>query len=254
MNNERGGGKSMKVKKQKIVVITLFVIITLLALPMHNVAMTQPDTQSEQIQVRIYTIADQTMRTQEVELDEFLSFFEPLEIDEKTNSQLAFQQRLNQLLENNIINVQEKKFVQQVTSSLGSKIKSDVDSEGLFFDLLNVFNGFGFAMKGEKTRSFLDLPVARFPFLNTNITALFSGFNSFDGNGFIFTLGTNGFRYLYDYDRDTYDFPYFGSIKGWFIGYTGIILEATISDALGETYEGTYIIGIGMNVITLWND
>jgi hypothetical protein len=126
--------------------------------------------------------------------------------------------------------------------------------EGLFFDLLNIFNGFGFGIKGEQTKSILDLPIARFPFLNTNITALFTGFSSFEGNGFIFTLGTNGFRYLYNYDRNDYEFPYFAPVNGWFIGYTGILLEANVSDLFGETYEGTYIIGIGMDVMTMWNE
>ncbi|MBS3778485.1 MAG: hypothetical protein KGY50_04245, partial [Candidatus Thermoplasmatota archaeon] len=63
-----------------------------------------------------------------------------------------------------------------------------------------------------------------------------------------------GFRYIYDYNRDEYQFPYFSPVNGWFIGYTGILLEAEVSDEFGETYEGTYIIGIGMNVITLWNE
>lgn len=244
----------MKIKKQKIVFITLFVIIALLALPMHNVAMKEPETQSKQIQVRIYNLTDRTMRTQDVNLDEFISFFEPVKFDENSDPQWVFQQRINQMVDNNIFNNQEKKFIQQITTSPLSDKHFNLNSEGLFFDLLNVFNGFGFAMKGEKTRSFLDLTVAQFPFLNTNITALFSLFNSFDGNGFIFTLGTNGFRYIYNYDRNTYDFPYFGPVSGWFIGYTGIILEATVSDVIGEKYGGTYVIGIGMNVITLWND
>ena len=246
--------KNMKIKKSKTVVITLLILIILLAIPIQNVAMIQPaDNPSKQIQVKIYNVADQSMRIQKVDFETFISFFEPIENLDENNAQHSFQLKMQDLQNSQLINDNEKKLIQQITSSRVTK-DIDMNSEGLFFDLLNVFNGFGFAIKGEKTRSFLDLTVAQFPFLNTNITALFSGFNSFDGNGFIFTLGTNGFRYIYDYDRDTYDFPYFGSIKGWFIGYTGIILEATISDALGETYEGTYIIGVGMNVITLWND
>ncbi|MBS3749609.1 MAG: hypothetical protein KGY67_07945 [Candidatus Thermoplasmatota archaeon] len=245
----------MKIQKTKTLVITLFTLIILLAIPIQNVAMIQPsEDPSEQIQVKIYNVADQSMRTQEMDFEEFISFFEPIENLDENNAQTSFQLKIEKLIERQLINEQEKKIIQQVTTSTRSNSKFNVNSKGLFFDLLNVFNGFGFAIKGEKTRSFLDLTVAQFPFLNTNITALFSGFNSFDGNGFIFTLGTNGFRYIYDYDRDTYDFPYFGPVDGWFIGYTGIILEATVSDEIGEKYEGTYVFGVGMNVITLWND
>jgi hypothetical protein len=189
-----------------------------------------------------------------MDFDTFMSFFEPIETGSEEQLAKQFQLKWNKLQESELFTLEEKELIKKLFSSAMTNTGSTVLSKGLFFDLLNIFNGFGFAIKGEKTRSFLDLPVARFPFLNTNITALFSGFNSFEGNGFIFTLGTNGFRYLYNYDKDLYDFPYFSSINGFFIGYTGVILEATVSDIVGETYEGTYIIGIGMNVLTLWND
>jgi hypothetical protein len=244
----------MKIKKQKTVISALFVIITLVALPIQNGAMIQQQTnQTPQIQIKIFNTYDQTIRTKTIDFNEFISLFEP--IQNKDLQQPYNQLLLNRLQEKGLITVQEQEIInhqlnmQTISGTLNNPITT-----GIFFDLLNVFNGFGFAMKGEKTRSFLDLPVARFPFLNNNITALFTGFNSFEGNGFIFTLGTNGFRYLYDYDRDQYEFPHFPPINGWFIGYTGILLEATVSEIFGENYEGTYIIGIGMNVITLWNE
>lgn len=244
----------MKIKKQKTVISALFVIITLVALPIQNGAMIQQQTnQTPQLQIKIFNTYDQTIRTQTIDFNEFISLFEP--IQNKDLQQPYNQLLLNRLQEKGLITVQEKEIInhqlnmQKISGTFNNPI-----STGIFFDLLNVFNGFGFAMKGEKTRSFLNLPVARFPFLNNNITALFTGFNSFEGNGFIFTLGTNGFRYLYDYDRDQYEFPHFPSIKGWFIGYTGILLEATVSEIFGENYEGTYIIGIGMNVVTIWSE
>lgn len=248
-----GGKKIMKNKKQKTIIITLFVILFLLILPLQNIATTQQgENPSKQIQLKIYNIAEQKVRTQTVDFKDFISLFDPINNFDKYSAKEDMQSKIHQLLQSDFINENEKNIIrqqfQQISNENGNKY-----SKGLFFDLFNIFNGFGFAIKGEKTQSFLDLPVAKFPFLNSNFTALFSGFNSFEGNGFIFTLGTNGFRYIYDYDRDEYAFPYFSSVNGWFIGYTGIILEVTVSDVIGETYEGTYIIGVGMNVATLWN-
>lgn len=245
----------MKIKKQKTVISALFVIITLVALPIQNGAMIQqPTKEIPQIQIKIFNTYDQTIRTQPIDFNKFISLFEPIQNEnlQQPHNQLL----LKRLTDHGLITVQEKEIINHqlnMKTMPGTSFNNPI-SKGLFFDLLNVFNGFGFAMKGEKTRSVLNLPVARFPFLNNNITALFTGFNSFEGNGFIFTLGTNGFRYLYDYDKGQYEFPHFPHINGWFIGYTGILLEATVSEIFGDTYEGTYVIGIGMNVITLWNE
>lgn len=249
--------KIMKIKKQKTVISVLVVIIILGTLPIQNGAMIQETTneKTQQIQIKIFNTYDQTIRTQTIDFNEFISLFEPLQNENLQQNQEYTQLLLNRLNDNGLLTVHENEMfnyqlnVETISATLNNPI-----SNGLFFDLLNVFNGFGFAMKGEKTRSFLNLPVARFPFLNNNITALFTGYNSFEGNGFIFTLGTNGFRYLYNYNKNQYEFPHFPPIKGWFIGYTGILLEATISDIFGDTYEGTYVIGIGMNVITLWSE
>ena len=130
---------------------------------------------------------------------------------------------------------------------------NDIQPQGALFDVVNLFNGLFFALKGEKTASFLDLPVYQFPFFNDNITALFSGFSKYSGNGFIFTLGTLGFQYEYEYDPDAYDFPYFPQVSGSIIGFTGVLLEAEVGDSFGPQYEGFYSIGIGMNIFTLWN-
>lgn len=122
------------------------------------------------------------------------------------------------------------------------------------FDLFNFFNGVLVGLKGQKDNSFLDLPVVDFPFINSTITALFSVYGQYSGEGFIFTLGTLGFKYLYDFDTDKYGFPPFPSIKGSLIGFSGIILEAEIGDQLGEEYEGSYIVVAGMTILTAWNN
>jgi len=122
-----------------------------------------------------------------------------------------------------------------------------------FFDVFNIFNGVFFGLKGERTFDNLDLPVYKFPFFNSNITALFSIYSKFIGSGCIFTLGTLGFKYIYEFDMDKYEFPHFSEISGSIIGFTGIFLKMDIGDAIGEEYEGTYFIGIGMNIASIWN-
>lgn len=122
------------------------------------------------------------------------------------------------------------------------------------FDLFNFFNGVFFGLKGERTFNDLDLPIYKFPFFNSNITALFSIYSKFIGRGCIFTLGTLGFKYIYEFDMDKYEFPHFPEISGSIIGFTGIFLKMDIGDTFGEEYEGTYFIGIGMNIASAWNN
>jgi len=122
------------------------------------------------------------------------------------------------------------------------------------FGLFNFFNGVFFGLKGERTFNNLDLPVYKFPFFNSNITALFSIYSKFIGRGCIFTLGTLGFKYIYEFDMDKYEFPHFPEISGSVIGFTGIFLKMNIGDTIGEEYEGTYFIGIGMNIASAWNN
>ncbi|MDG6218003.1 MAG: hypothetical protein QCI00_00990 [Candidatus Thermoplasmatota archaeon] len=244
----------MRNKKIKIGIVTNAVILILIATSFQSIA-TTPHAQTDSIDITIYNLNENTVRHNTIEFDEFMSFFEPMNNQDEKNIQGYMQSRINILLENNLISEEEKELLQQqLKLTFLPQSVSGIEPKGIFFDLLNVFNGFGFAIKGEKIRSFLELPIMQFPFLNNTITALFSGFNSFEGNGFVFTLGTNGFRFIYNYDRDDFAFPYFSSVKGWFIGYTGILLEITISDTFGEEYEGNYIIGIGMNVVTLWSE
>lgn len=244
----------MHKKNVKIGLGAIIVFVMILFSSFQTVAIASKEKE-EMVEISIYNYETDAIRTQNIEFDKFITIFEPMNAEEMNSYQNAMQLKIQQIIDLGLMTETEREYLNQQIQSLSLYNSiSDVQPTGLFFDLLNIFNGFGFALKGEKTRSFLDLPIMKFPFLNTNITALFSGFNAFEGNGFIFTLGTNGFRYIYDYDRDEYMFPYFSPVKGWFIGYTGFLLEASVSDIFGEEYEGTYIVGIGMNVMTLWNN
>ena len=241
---------------RKQIIMTLLVIITMITLPIQSCSSTTENPQNPKtIPITVVHRGDHTITQTEMDFDAFISLFNPIRTINENTATVQLQSMLDTLEEQQIISHEEKTMMNQKIQqgTLLSSIRH-AGMTGLLFDLLNIFNGFGFAIKGEQTVSLIELPIARFPFLNTNITALFSGFSAFKGNGFVFTLGTNGFRYIYNYDKNSYAFPYFSSIKGSFIGYTGIILEATVSDTFGETYEGTYIIGIGMNVFTLWSE
>jgi len=122
------------------------------------------------------------------------------------------------------------------------------------FDVFNFLNGVFFGLKGVKEFSLLELNMYQFPFFDSNITAQFSFLSKFKGSGCIFTLGTLGFKYIYEFDQEKYEFPHFPEIGGSVIGFTGVLLEMEIGDALGEEYEGAYIIGVGMNIASIWNN
>jgi hypothetical protein len=122
------------------------------------------------------------------------------------------------------------------------------------FDLVNLFSGVSFMVKGERTFKSLDFPVGTFPFINSNITALFSILSSFDGDGFIFTLGTLGLKHLYDFNSDLYPFPYFPGIKGSVIGFSGVFIKMIIGNDYDEEFRGTFFMGMGMNFGAIWSN
>jgi len=123
-----------------------------------------------------------------------------------------------------------------------------------FFDVFNLFSGVFFGLKGTKDYTFLELNIYEFPFFNSTILAQFSVLSKFTGSGCIFTLGTLGFRYIYEFDQAKYEFPHLPDIGGSVIGFTGVLLEFEVGDALGEEYEGSYVVGIGMNIASIWNN
>jgi hypothetical protein len=162
-----------------------------------------------------------------------------------------------EILENNgLVESSTKNHINRLLNKIPNfgKVQTSLPRSRAIFDLFNFFNGVLVGLKGQKDSSFLDLPVLDFPFINSTITALFSVYGQYSGEGFIFTLGTLGFRYIYDFDTDKYGFPFFPSIKGSLIGFTGIVLEAEVGDQLGEDYEGSYVVAAGMTILTAWNN
>lgn len=114
------------------------------------------------------------------------------------------------------------------------------------FGAINLFNGIFFHIEGSKISSLLDLYVFHYQFLNTNFSALFTGYSEFQGHGFIISLGALAYQSIINYSF-TED-PRFSEIKGSVIGFTGIIIEKD------DTSGNDAITGIGLNVLTYWNE
>ena len=119
--------------------------------------------------------------------------------------------------------------------------------------IFNIFSGTFFGIKGEKTNSFLELSVMQLPFFNGNITAGLIGYSKFIGNGSIFTVGFIGLKYIYDFNNTKYRFPYFPTIKGNIVGFSGILIDVNAQNAdIPEDMKGYYYIGVGMSIFTYW--
>ncbi len=138
---------------------------------------------------------------------------------------------------------------QKTGERLGEKISDSLDitqrrfnlpHNGIFFDVFNVFNGIFFAVRGVKNFTFFELNVTQFPLLGSNITAQFSAVTKLIGNGTVFTLGTLGFSYSLALHPKV--------LEGVLIGFFGILIE------IQDLAETSYIGGIGMTVVTLWDE
>ena len=179
-------------------------------------------------------------------------FFKEIEVK---NFLKDINEKLNILVKYDLINQQKANKIQQFFRVQKILSRSNIKSKGIFFDIFNFFNGAFFALKGERTRVLFDMAVYQFPFFeNTSVTALFSGFSSYTGSGTVLSIGTLGFRFLYDFNMNEYEFPHFENINGWTVGFTGVLIKIDFGDELDPKYEGTYYLGIGMTVALGWNE
>ena len=155
--------------------------------------------------------------------------------------------KINILVENGIIS--ENKANQLLNNFNIFEKYNDINQRTLIgnFDVLNLFNGIYFNLDGEIVNSILDLYVLNLPLLNKNISALFSGLTAIEGNGYIFSLGVFGFQYIFN--SSLLQDPRFSEIKGSLIGFTGIMIESINGDV-----DNSNILGIGMNILTYWNE
>jgi hypothetical protein len=164
------------------------------------------------------------------------------------------QEILGELTALDLITVETAKQLSKTyQTSMSNAQSTNPAPEGVLFDVFNVFNGVFFALKGTKDYTLFELNLYNLPFINSNITAQFSLLSKFTGEGFVFTLGTMGFKYIYDYNATLYAFPYFSKISGIVTFFTGVLLELEIGDKLGEEYKGSYKLGFGTNMVSIWN-
>ena len=181
---------------------------------------------------------------------EILSILEESNGLDERNFYQKMVDKIEMLRENDIISAETTSTLKRFFLAKQVSVEKLQHGTTRFFDVLNVFNGIFFGLRGVKEFSILELPVFVFPFFDGNITAQFSVLGKFSGNGSVFTLGTLGFRYIYDFNMSKYDFPYFPTIRGTVIGFSGILAE--VKSFIGEG-EGPFVFGVGMTIFTMWN-
>ncbi|MFO8078577.1 MAG: hypothetical protein R6U21_08060 [Thermoplasmatota archaeon] len=248
----------MKGKNVKTCFIGVFVAVFLISPTMIPLTADPISTERSSVgSVTVYDLLSKDMEKQSInrqELETLLTIInEPLELD---SYEEQIQTKLSILVSLDIISDESAEVAYQCFQHKKTLTVDEVDSlqsQPIFFDTLNLFNGIFFGMKGEMQNTFLYLPVFQFPFFDDNITALFVGYAKTVGSGSVFTLGTLGFKYIYDFDKDAYDFPHFSPLTGNLIGFTGILIEVSVGEVLPVEYQGTYLIGVGMSIFTLWN-
>lgn len=115
------------------------------------------------------------------------------------------------------------------------------------FEVVNIFSGIFFGMKGVKEYTLYELIQFTIPFLIGNMTAGFTVMNRFRGNGSVFSIGFLGVKNIHDYDETKYEDPFLPTISGSMVGFTGVLIEVLPEE------EFKYYIGAGMTMATVWN-
>jgi hypothetical protein len=248
----------MKEKKWKKY-LACFVLAVFLIIPMFSPLSAEHinEKTSSIGSVTVYNTISGEMKKKAIDVNDFDKLMQILNdpMHKQTyNNQL--QEKLETLVSMGLISdkTADDAYYCFINQNLPCNINSKpMSSKPIFFDAMNLFNGIFFGVKGKMQNTLMYLPVFQFPFFDDNITALFIGYTKMMGAGSVFTLGTLGFKYIYDFDQTSYEFPYFSPVTGNLIGFTGILIEVNIGGLLPEQFQGSYIIGVGMSIFTLWN-
>ena len=200
------------------------------------------------MKIRIYDTKSNSINEFSIDSEIYSNLFrEPNEFGKDLSFRDIVEYKINILVENGIIT--ENKAFQLLNNFNIFKKYDDINQRTLIgnFDVLNLFNGIYFNLDGEIVNSILDLYVLNLPLLNKNISALFSGLTAVEGNGYVFSLGVFGFQYIFN--SSLLQDPKFSQIEGSIIGFTGILITS-----LNEDAGNSKIVGIGMNILTYWNE
>ena len=202
---------------------------------------------NEAVKIIILDTRENKISERYISIDTYKELFEEDKILNDLSISEFIENKLNTLEESNIISLEKSNELRKdlkISTIKDSKFRNILP---LNYDALNIFNGIFFKLEGKKLSSLFDLNVFNFPILNTNITALFSGYSTFQGNGFMFSIGFLGFQNIFKYSLTQ---PHYPEINGGIISFVGILI---ISEGLQTGDNDSKILGIGMDVLTFWN-
>ena len=202
------------------------------------------------IKINIINMVDNQISQHDITIEDYNILFEkPIQINTPTAFTANVKEKINLLESLQLISNEQSRMLQNRFDSLENKYSDNQIDLGVFgFDAINLFNGILFNMKGEKLTSILDLYVLNLPILKSNISALFSAFSEFQGNGFVISIGALGYQSIVSFSMQ--QDPRFALIHGSIIGFTGILI---ISEKDTSEPNTVSILGIGLNVLTYWN-
>ena len=251
------GGQKMKKYLEKIIILTIVSSI-ILTLFIPAVVSNQDENDVNKLTcVKVFDTFSKNYKEYYFESDELKNLIKIID-DEITVDSFSqkMEDKLYLLKDYGMVSDKTVKTLVSQYKSYNSQIKSFKElikpSSSTIF---NIFSGTFFGIKGEKTNSFLELSVIQLPFFNGNITAGLIGFSKFIGKGSIFTVGFIGLKYIYDFNSTKYEFPYFPTITGNIVGFSGILIEINAQHTdIPEDMKGYYYIGVGMSIFTYWTN
>ena len=208
------------------------------------------DKTNELIKIVILDTRDNKIIDKYITSDVYNKIFEEYNPENKLFSLDDYvNNNLNILVDTNIISLEKSKELRNDLNILNKGVNGIRNILPLKFDAFNIFNGILFKLEGKKISSIFDMNILDYPILNTNITALFSGLSSFEGSGFIFSIGFFGIQNIIEYSFIGQ--PHFPEIKGSIMGFTGILIVSR--GIIGSGSGDLNILGIGMDILTHWN-
>ena len=179
------------------------------------------------------------------------AFFET-EITEESHYNQA-RQKIQILLENDLISSDTAMtlFRRYDTFKRFIDFNQKLKPQPAAADVSNIFNLIVFGIKGNKDQALVELLFPGVDFFNGTISGRFALLGQWSGQGFVYTLGLAGFKYLYEFDQDLYpEFPHMPDVKGTNIGFIGIFIDII---SINPSIEGQYYIGAGTTLLNAWN-
>jgi len=232
----------MKKTNYKIISYAVTIIL-IISTTIISVASEKNEIENDKIKIIIIDTLDNKITEKFVTKDIYNNIFN----DNVFSSSEYIKNKLFSLNEMKIIS--NEKFINLNNQIFKQEYKNKLNFIPLNYDVLNIFNGIIFRLEGEKITSIFDMNVFNLPLLNTNITALFSGYSEFHGNGFIFSIGFLGIQNIFKYS--IINQPHFSEINGSIVGFTGLLI---ISKGIQTQNNDDKILGIGMDILTYWNE